>query len=105
MHLVMKIRDESNSDEDEDVGNFSVETSQQAVTTLQQHKEKISEMIPVSSRNLAASLLSIVAQYNGPDLLLIDLLKRDQALFGSNCVAPRTLLKQLKQESETLVHS
>ena len=97
--------DENLSNSDEDVGNFSGETSQQAVTTLQQHKEKISEMIPVSSGNLAASLLSIVAQYNGPDLLLIDLLKRDQALFGSNCVAPRTLLKQLKQEAETLVHS
>ena len=97
--------DKNLSNSDEDVGNFSGETSQQAVTTLQQHKEKISEMIPVSSGNLAASLLSIVAQYNGPDLLLIDLLKRDQALFGSNCVAPRTLLKQLKQESETLVHS
>ena len=96
--------DENLSNSDEDVSNFNGETSQQAVTTLQQHTEKISEMITVSSGNLAASLLSIVAHY-GQDLLLIDLQKRDQALFGFNCVAPRTLIKQLKAESEPLVHS
>ena len=97
--------DENLSNSDENVDNFNGETSQQAGTTLQKNTEKISEMITVSFGNLAASLLSIVAQYNGQDLLLIYLLKRDQALFGSNCVAPRTLIKQLEEESELLVHS
>ena len=82
---ILPSREDASSDEkisrsDEDVAGFNEETSKQAIM-LQQHQEEISEMETVSSSNPAASLLSIVAQYNGQDqdLLLINLLKRDQA--------------------------
>ena len=100
--------------EETDIDNFGYNSDDEEETQHQrscakQGKCKISEVIVVSSGNSAASLLSIVAQHNGSDALLTDLLKRDHSLFGNQINSPWFLESKLeaagyKQSHQNLDH-
>ena len=68
-------------------------------------KRSVSSGQRIVQINLAASLLSIVAQHNGSDALLTDLLKRDQFLLGNQTISPWFLKSKMSTQAASYKES
>ena len=85
--IVSSDREDHNSDTD-NIGEEVEEPEYSELLSLVKEDAQISDVLPVSSENLAASHLSVVAEHNGSDELLAALLERDQCLFGKKRFRP-----------------
>ena len=102
--IVSSDSEDHNYDTD-NIGEEVEEPEYSELFSLVKEDAQISDVLPVSSGNLAASLLSIVAEHNGSDELLAALLKRHQCLFGKKTVSPWSMKSQLLNEVTQFEHS